>query len=54
MLHIIQGAGWPIWPLIVAAVIALAIVAERAWSLQRARVVPSDLLPRVAQEIEVN
>ena len=34
MWEIIQAAGWPIWPLIFASIIALAIIGERAWSLR--------------------
>lgn len=52
MLHIIESAGWPIWPLIIASVIALGIIVERAWSLQRGRIVPRELLPLVAQEVK--
>jgi biopolymer transport protein ExbB len=52
VLHIIQAAGWPIWILIVASVIALGIIVERAWSLQRSKIVPRDLLPQVAQEVK--
>jgi len=48
MLHLLQSAGWPIWPLLIAAVIAIAIVVERAWSLQCRKVIPRGLLPRVA------
>lgn len=51
MLHIIESAGWPIWPLILASIIALGIIVERAWSLQRNKIVPRDLVPHVAQEV---
>ena len=51
MLHIIDAAGWPIWLLIVASIVALGIIVERAWSLQRPRIVPRDLLPQIAQEV---
>jgi len=47
VLAIIQGAGWPIWPLIIASILALAIIGERAWSLRSAKVAPADLLPAV-------
>ncbi|MBC7779381.1 MAG: MotA/TolQ/ExbB proton channel family protein [Proteobacteria bacterium] len=50
MLAIIQGAGWPIWPLIFASIIALAIIGERGWSLRRPLVAPGDLLPKVLEE----
>ncbi len=44
MFSIIQAAGWPIWPLIFCSIIALAIVAERFYSLKRATIVPLGLL----------
>jgi biopolymer transport protein ExbB len=50
--EIIQAAGWPIWPLILASVIALAIIGERAWSLRNSLVAPPDLLPKVVQELQ--
>ncbi len=54
VLAIIQGAGWPIWPLILASIIALAIIGERGWSLRRSLVAPTDLLPRVVAEFRQN
>ncbi|MEO8123040.1 MAG: MotA/TolQ/ExbB proton channel family protein [Burkholderiales bacterium] len=47
MLSIIQAAGWPIWPLILASVIALALVIERMSSLRTQRVAPPRLLDEV-------
>ena len=47
MWEIILAAGWPIWPLIFASIIALAIIGERFWSLRLEIVAPSDLLPEV-------
>ena len=47
MWEIILAAGWPIWPLIFASIIALAIIGERFWSLRHEIVAPSDLLPVV-------
>ncbi len=44
MLSIIQAAGWPIWPLLACSVIALALVVERALSLQISKVAPPKLL----------
>jgi biopolymer transport protein ExbB len=51
---LIQAAGWPIWPLIIASVIALAIIAERLWSLRSSVVMPSGLLMQVVQECKQN
>ncbi|HEU4708215.1 MAG TPA: MotA/TolQ/ExbB proton channel family protein [Methylophilaceae bacterium] len=47
MWEIIKAAGWPIWPLILASVIALAIIVERFWALRAEVVVPKNLLPEV-------
>ena len=47
MWEIIKAAGWPIWPLIFASIIALAIIVERFWALRSEIVSPSNLLPEV-------
>lgn len=54
MLSIIQAAGWPIWPLILCSVIALAIIVERTWSLRYNIVMPRNLLAQVVQEYRQN
>jgi biopolymer transport protein ExbB len=50
VLAIIEAAGWPIWPLLLASVIALAIIGERMWSLRENIVMPRNLLAQVVQE----
>jgi biopolymer transport protein ExbB len=47
---LIEAAGWPIWPLLLASVISLAIIGERAWSLRSSVVAPKELLGQVLQE----
>ena len=47
MWEIILAAGWPIWPLIIASVISLAIIVERFWALRASVVTPEQLLPEV-------
>ena len=47
MWEIILAAGWPIWPLIIASVISLAIIGERFWALRSEVVAPTNLLPEV-------
>jgi len=47
LLSIIQAAGWPIWPLILCSVVALALIIERSLALRRARVTPPALLDEV-------
>lgn len=54
MFSIIEAAGWPIWPLILCSVIALAIIGERTWSLRRGVVMRRDLLEQVLQEYRQN
>lgn len=44
LLSIVQAAGWPIWPLLLCSVLALALIVERAWSLRASQVVPDALL----------
>lgn len=51
MFAIIQAIGWPIWPLLLASVIAVALIAERLLSLRRSRVVPSGLLDKVLVDL---
>ncbi len=54
MFAIVQAAGWPIWPLLLASVIAVALIIERSVALRRARVVPLGLLQRVVAEYRQN
>ena len=44
MFSIIQAAGWPIWPLVLCSVLALALVIERFLSLKTSKVAPPKLL----------
>jgi biopolymer transport protein ExbB len=48
--EIVLAAGWPIWPLIVASIISVALIIERLVALRRARIVPSGLLQRAVGE----
>jgi len=47
---IIQAAGWPIWFLLLASVIAVALIIERATALRRAKIVPPGLLQSAIAE----
>jgi biopolymer transport protein ExbB len=47
---LVQAAGWPIWPIILASVVAMGIIGERAWALRQSIVAPRDLLPQVVLE----
>lgn len=54
MYALIQAAGWPIWFLIIASIIAVAIIGERWWSLRESVVMPRNLLARVVQDYRQN
>src|SRR5436305_14940319 len=46
----IQAAGWPIWPLIIASIVALALIFERLYSLRQSIVAPAGLVDRILTE----
>lgn len=50
MFSIIQAAGWPIWPLLFASIIAVALIIERAVALRRIKIVPAGLLQATVAE----
>lgn len=47
MFAIVQAVGWPIWPLILASVVAVALIVERSLALRKARILP----PRLLQDV---
>lgn len=47
MFSIIQAAGWPIWPLILCSIVALALIIERFSSLRESHIAPPKLLDEV-------
>lgn len=47
MLAIFQAAGWPIWFLLLASIIAVALIIERLIALRRSKIVPRALLDDV-------
>lgn len=54
MFSIILAAGWPIWPLLLASIIAVALIIERTVALRRVKVLPGGLLQRVVAEYRKN
>ena len=44
---IFLAAGWPIWFLLVASIIALALIIERSIVLRRSKIIPPNLLDEV-------
>lgn len=47
MLAILQAAGWPIWLLLIASIVALALIIERLIYLRRQKILPKQLLDEV-------
>ncbi|WP_338847836.1 MotA/TolQ/ExbB proton channel family protein [Massilia sp. W12] len=47
MFSIISQAGWPIYPLLIASIICVALIIERLLYLRRNRVLPPNLLKEV-------
>jgi len=47
---IVEAAGWPIWTIILASVISLAIIFERLFSLRASLIVPDGLLAQTVAE----
>ncbi len=52
MIEIVKAAGWPIWPLLLASVISVALIIERLVALRRSKVVPAGLLQRAVGEFK--
>jgi len=44
---IIQAAGWPIWFLLLASIVAVALIIERSISLRERKIIPPTLLDQV-------
>jgi len=49
---IIEAAGWPIWPLLIASVVSVAIIGERFWTLRTSAVAPKSLLTEVQHSLK--
>ena len=52
MFAIVEAAGWPIWFLILASVIALGLIVERLLYLRTSRIAPPALLNEVVKELK--
>lgn len=52
MFAIVEAAGWPIWFLILASIIAVGLIIERSISLRAHRVSPPALLDEVIKELK--
>ena len=54
MLELFKSGGWLMLPLSACSIIAIAIVAERFWSLQSKRIAPPELITQIWQWLKYN
>ncbi|MBY0577969.1 MAG: MotA/TolQ/ExbB proton channel family protein [Burkholderiales bacterium] len=54
MFTIIEAAGWPIWPILIASLVSVMIIVYCLISLRQSVVAPKTLLPRIIQEFKRN
>lgn len=47
MFELVKAGGWLMLPILVCSAVAMGIIAERIWTLQRKRVIPKDLVERI-------
>ena len=52
MFAIVEAAGWPIWFLILASIIAVGLIIERLMFLRNHRIAPPALLDEVIKELK--
>ncbi len=52
MLTLVEAAGWPIYLLLIASLVAVVLIVERALYLRRKNIVPPALLDEVVQELK--
>jgi len=45
--ELIKNGGWLMLPIILCSIVAMAIVVERLWSLQRNKILPPELVPQL-------
>jgi biopolymer transport protein ExbB len=47
--ELIKNGGWMMFPIILSSIVAMAIIGERLWSLQRKKIIPADLMAHIWQ-----
>ncbi len=52
MRELVIAGGWMMVPILLCSVAALAIIAERFWSLRRSRIIPDGLLAKARREMK--
>lgn len=52
MFTLIEAAGWPIYLLLIASLVAVTLITERTLFLRRTKIVPPTLIDEVVQELK--
>lgn len=52
MFTLVEAAGWPIWLLIIASLVAVSLIVERTLFLRSKNIAPPRLLDEVVQELK--
>ncbi len=52
MFTLIEAAGWPIYLLLIASLVAVTLISERALFLRHKKIVPPTLIEEVVQELK--
>ncbi|OIR10648.1 biopolymer transport protein ExbB [mine drainage metagenome] len=52
MITLIEAAGWPIYLLLVASLVAITLITERSLFLRHKKIVPPTLIDEVVQELK--
>ena len=52
MFTIVEAAGWPIWLLIIASIVAVTLIVERLLFLRVKSIIPPGLLDDVVKELQ--
>ena len=53
MFEIFKAAGWPIWFLLFASIVSMALIFERLYSLRRDRILPPGLFEQTLSEFQI-
>lgn len=52
MYELVRSGGWLMWPIMLCSVVAVSIIVERLWVLQKGAVAPKNLVAQVRQLVE--
>jgi biopolymer transport protein ExbB len=52
LLSIIQAAGWPIWPLILCSILAVALILERLFQLKTNKIMPQQVTEQAMDAVK--